>query len=1258
MHRHKSKIAKSNKNSKPTGTNNGLAYFKDVIETFNNLYQVYLETKPTERASLITDIQFINNMHINNRYQQEIPAICYYVSQKNINANHIEFLDAIKNVGLIVNFSSAVDELLLVRALTTHNTLLLNWLLINCNIKIPHSNVHKDQENWEFDNTITAVLEEIEKNIDSPHSKYLIATIPKYHEEGNSVLHLAALHNKPNLFYTLVQNGTNINQLNKNGETPVMLAVENKSDAVIELILENPMHNNIDVTITTSNDETIFHKAILGAEPNIFQFALEKLQQHGISFSELTIKNGFNILHWAIDKKQGAILSNLFPLVDLNAPGPDGHNLIVYAFIKNEPDKGYYIAAECKIDIETSRFENNKSIAQFVIENDACASLIWLIEEGFFDISTLSNEGLPPLLLAAKYGSCEALDEIVGSYNIEDLQVFAQTNDGKQYGHYIVDQNIFYLSRHLLEYQALDLNHKDSDGNTVLDIALIHGESHRDIINLFLDYIEKDAASKKRKLSLRLSKIKQLPALLNFYCTDTVGIRASKIDDNTPLHLACLTYDIDYIHNLVTTHHLDINQTNDKGETALSLLIQNAATEKIISIVTRLQAKITELDKNDSTLLQLACEHNLESLVAWCLNTKHLSITKPRKDKFSALDLTIIRRNSAILHLLWEKLTPKQKEVYILVLQQKNECILLEYLQKEGLFTPLEKPAKSIAHMVKIEKAISDDDTTELQSTNNEPLCEHSEQIEPKGVIICDEETLFNSIEKCDFIYFKELKHYPEHQEILERHAKSLLIAAIHTKNYRLVYHILRIQAIAKYAHLDDNAALKMASQMGLKSIVEALLRINAIVLSLKDNATAAIQAAKDNGHKDITELLENYLENQDNDETSVSTLTMDEYLSSSGFCSRPSTVSPEFSNLNEEANSESFAYSPNFFDTQYSNNNPVITHILSGEDDFDIFKSTANELNIHAKNFEKLPDCFINGHFLKEDLIELSNIFKESDLDGYIYGSTHFSLTPGDLDIFIPANIMEFNAKINRLINLLINTGGTVTSINSITNAYGYYYEGRYIIPIDWHGIKLELVSSYQTILQHARNLDFTVGAKYLSIATLTYAQTPNVFANTDISLKRIQTTKEAHQSFLEDPRRIFRAIKIMIEGYSLSDECYHAIQDIFHGADNPFIGNTTPQKIYYRMEKILQTGRAHEYFEMFNRLGIFTKLYECFLIKSDYTAIYYRNILTPLYQMYTKQNAQQTNSYNMKNSNLIFNGLKNPEPRKANMEQNFVLG
>ena len=1222
-----------------TQTSASLAYYRNIMLIFNDLYKNYSKGKLSAPNVLMIDkIEQLNRMHLDDPHSNGIPAICCFIIQNTLNTDHFTFLTTLKNWGLNVRFDRAINILLLSHALKSRQRESLNWIFTECEIKIPSSGNPMRDNDFKFDIEATQILDYIETNLGSPEANFYLDLIPKHHAEGNTVLHLAAVHNRADLFHKLAATGADINQPNLAGATPAMLGVSYEDSKIIDLLLSQEYGASIDLSIVSTARNSLFHYIILGKNIHILHFALRRLEQQELSFNELTMRDGSNIVHWTIDNAQCALIIELIKLIDVNAPTPDGNHLVVYAFINDEPDIGYHIANSCNMNLETATFTpDGKNIFQIVIEHNALQSFIWLIDEGYFDIQSLDNTGKPPLLLAAQTESILIVDELFESYNLTDLRHTAEDEGGKRFGHYLVKYNFFINIETLLSCNILDFDHKD--------IALLCGESHARIRDLCLNYIEEDAKRKKPKLKLRLSEIKQLQLLLPIYCADDINARTASIDGENPIHLAYQKCGLKYLHELQTKYAIDINKPNSQDETILSKLVKQKNLAAIIEFITLCHPLLNNLDSNKSNLIQLACEHDFTELVEWCLETQNTSITKARKDKFSALDITLIKRNTEILHKLWARLEPKQAAAYLSILKLKNEQRLLEFLEEQGLYNSedsKEEEEKSVKSTIQpsiqaIEpQAKLDDPQSAILST----LEQKAPEVEIS--LTCDEQTLFNAVQNKDHDYFRNLKHFTEYSNLLHTHAHRLLEAAVRTQSYRLVYAILRVPELASQADFNNNYLLTIAATQGTKNIVEALLRLNDVALSLRSHDHPAKLAAISAGHTAIAQLLDEYIDaNQEiqqieSHDTTDDDLTLTTTISES---SRPSSTTSSMFHPHRSTSSLSNASTDRDCASPHDENMPRFIAAVPPQKDrqismpipktttsIDILEQSISELSINAMPFEALPKCFKNPSLFKTFQL-ISIIFNQADIDGFIYGSAHYKLYPGDLDILIPSCDIAINRKkINRLIDLLLDKGAILTSKDRHIGCYGYNYEGRHVIPLELQGTAIEIVVYTNSLNEHAYNLDFTRSARYLSVRNWNYIAIPGIYANIDIFHNRIQTVINAHISFEKDPRRIFRAVKQMVDASdTLSPECYQAIQDIFYGPKNPFITHITIGKLYHRMEVLLQSEKPSLYFEALNNLGIFTKLYECFTLHNDYSAAYYRNILEPYQRLFQFRSEQQ---------------------------------
>ena len=272
-----------------------------------------------------------------------------------------------------------------------------------------------------------------------------------------------------------------------------------------------------------------------------------------------------------------------------------------------------------------------------------------------------------------------------------------------------------------------------------------------------------------------------------------------------------------------------------------------------------------------------------------------------------------------------------------------------------------------------------------------------------------------------------------------------------------------------------------------------------------------------------------------------------------------------------------------------------------------------------------------MNDLALRHILLHVSDSFKHTDLEGYLYGSAQYKLNPHDLDILLPLCTMANDAKkIHAYIDVLRSQGAVVTSIDPYTGVYGYRHETRHVIPVLWHGVNLEFIVYPGTVSQHANDLDFTVGARYLHLKTRRYVEVPGIYAAVDINRRQLHAVVDPEVSFLYDPRRIFRAVRLIAdENFTLSADCEQAIQAIFCRDQNPFITHINPKKIYYQMQVMQQSEQFVAYLEVLSELGILNKLYEVFIRAEDASGQYYRDVLTPFYRAYHQAHVEPAQAY-----------------------------
>ena len=226
-----------------------------------------------------------------------------------------------------------------------------------------------------------------------------------------------------------------------------------------------------------------------------------------------------------------------------------------------------------------------------------------------------------------------------------------------------------------------------------------------------------------------------------------------------------------------------------------------------------------------------------------------------------------------------------------------------------------------------------------------------------------------------------------------------------------------------------------------------------------------------------------------------------------------------------------------------------------------------------------------------------ISDIFNQSECEGYLFGSSNYKEieAPHDFDILIE-NIRteQDKANVRTLIQCFKSQGGVVTAHDVFGNE-GYKTGNRHVIPVLWKEWKIDFIVSEKNVVEHSNMMDFTVGALYFNLKQKNMYRITGLSTVSDLKHKRISTIFSPLISFLDDPSRIFRAIRLMAcEGFHLSKECDDAIRILFSGEKNLFL-TMKPGKLFQQIQLLLSSGHEEKNMSLLNYYGLFFKLFHC---------------------------------------------------------------
>lgn len=394
-------------------------------------------------------------------------------------------------------------------------------------------------------------------------------------------------------------------------------------------------------------------------------------------------------IHLAIDSQD---INNVKAFLDLGVISPtirnrQGANLAIYACMRNTPEIAELLLTQFpSLSLEEVTQPNQLNVVHLCCCTEALRSLDWLYQnyKMLFEAPTLN--GNTPLLLAAKKGKYHTAHALITD-KTKRLNIAAQNNMGNHVGHYFVDHpdQINSLSPLIHQY-PIEVLHKNIEGQTMIDIALLKGASHAPIVRVCLDKIRNQRLSSKNKAAMinQLLQLETVNLLFRFFL-DTPDIDLADVwffenqDFLTAMYRALPAETLSRL-----SEFPDITKAS-----ILLNLIQDNMMEKAEAFLHIHQEyfKKTAWEFNKTNLLLFAIDKKAANLVAFCTTNLKMSALQPHGQQPCALDYAINNKHDEVLHLLWQNLSLKQKKGYINKIKQSTKYkSALAYLKDIGLY--------------------------------------------------------------------------------------------------------------------------------------------------------------------------------------------------------------------------------------------------------------------------------------------------------------------------------------------------------------------------------------------------------------------------------------------------------------------------------------------------------------------------------------------------------------------------------------------
>ncbi|KAI9579988.1 rabankyrin-5 [Glossina fuscipes] len=291
-------------------------------------------------------------------------------------------------------------------------------------------------------------------------------------QDKASPLHLCCQWGLTKVLQTLIGHGANVNSLDAENKTPLHVAIENRHEEIISMLL---CHPNIDLKLRDKAGNTPFAAALAMRNHRAAQRILERLP----NAAEQMDSRGRNFLHLAIMKDDlESVLFLLAIQVDVNSRVHDANQstpLHLAATSKNEMITRNLILADARIN---ERDAVQKTPLHIAAERGNLSAVSALLQNKA-DYDAVDGEGNNALHIAVRGGHLSIVRELLteSSINAEAANLKGR-NPLHELCRVVEDSTAAAICELFIESMPkYPLNAPDMDGNTPLLLAFMRGQA-------------------------------------------------------------------------------------------------------------------------------------------------------------------------------------------------------------------------------------------------------------------------------------------------------------------------------------------------------------------------------------------------------------------------------------------------------------------------------------------------------------------------------------------------------------------------------------------------------------------------------------------------------------------------------------------------------------------------------------------------------------------------------------------------------------
>jgi ankyrin repeat protein len=459
----------------------------------------------------------------------------------------------------------------------------------------------------------------------------------------------------------LLKSGVNPNQVNNDGKTPLMIAVEKGYTNILKLLLEkganaglandagiNTLHcaaqsghldivellleNGADINKASKNGATPLHFASIKGYYDITALLLNKVVNPSYRDNE-----GRTALHFAVDKGDTDIVKLLLDKsVDPNLADKKGNTALSLAVVSNNTKLVELLLEQKSIEVNYTNPEGSTAFHLACSKSDV--SLVRLFLEKGADVTLANKSGSQPLHAACQNSNAAVVELLLATKKV-DVNTF--TKDGLTPLHIACGFRNAAVVNLLLQNNA-DIFSQDRNKQTALMLA--KQINNQKIVTILENKIAALVAFFKAATE---GDIKSLTKAIN----DGIHLDAQDANGVTPLLLACQSGHTAVVQALIE-NRANISIVNKNGGYALHFAAQNGHLD-IVKLLLGKGANISIANKQGGNALHLAAQNGHLDIVKLLLG-KGANINQPDQGGFTPLLLACQNGHTSVVQALLE----------------------------------------------------------------------------------------------------------------------------------------------------------------------------------------------------------------------------------------------------------------------------------------------------------------------------------------------------------------------------------------------------------------------------------------------------------------------------------------------------------------------------------------------------------------------------------------------------------------------------